>query len=58
MYLDVDMAKISEELKLAKMDYEHVVRERYLLEDRKNSLVKLLTDTMKRSKLLNAHLRK
>ena len=52
------MAKISEELKLAKMDYEHVVRERYLLEDRKNSLVKLLTDTMKRSKLLNAHLRK
>ncbi len=52
------MAKVSEELKLAKMDYETVVREKNLLEDRKNSLVKLLGETMKRSKLLTAHLRK
>jgi hypothetical protein len=58
MYLDVEMAKISEELKLAKMDYETVVRERYLLEDHKNSLVKRLAEDMKRSKLLTAHLRK
>jgi hypothetical protein len=58
MYLDVEMAKVSEELKLAKMDYETVVREKNLLEDRKNSLVKLLGETMKRSKLLTAHLRK
>ena len=58
MYLDADMAKVSEELKLAKMDYETVVREKYRLEDRKNSLVKLLSETMKRSKLLTAHLRK
>ena len=52
------MADVSEELKLAKMDYETVVREKYRLEGRKNSLVKLLSETMKRSKLLTAHLRK
>ena len=58
MYLDVEMAKISDELQVAKLDYDTVVREKYLLEERKNSLVKLLSETTKRSKLLTTHLRK
>lgn len=58
MYLDVEMAKISDELQVAKLDYDIVVREKYLLEERKNSLVKLLSETTKRSKLLTTHLRK
>ena len=52
------MKKVSGELKVANMNYEVVMREKYRLEDRKKSLVKLLAETMKRSKLLNAHLRK
>ena len=58
MYLDVEMAKVSDELQVAKLDYDTVVREKYRLEERKNSLVKLLAETMKRSKLLTTHLRK
>ena len=58
MYLDVEMAKISDELQVAKLDYDTVVREKYLLEERKNSLVKLLSETTKRSQLLTTHLRK
>lgn len=58
MYLDMEMTNVSEELNLAKRDYESVVREKYLLEDRKNSLLKLLDETLKRRKLLIAHLRK
>ena len=52
------MAKVSDELQVAKLDYDTVVREKYRLEERKNSLVKLLAETMKRSKLLTTHLRK
>ena len=58
MYLDVEMAKISDQLQVAKLDYDTVVREKYLLEERKNSLVKLLSETTKRSQLLTTHLRK
>ncbi|XP_028397607.1 protein KIBRA-like [Dendronephthya gigantea] len=57
MHLDMEMRNVSDELKLAKMDYETVVREKYRLEDHKKSLVKLLAETLKRSKLLTAHLR-
>ena len=52
------MANVSEELKLAKMKYESVLREKQLLEDRRNSLVKVLAETMKRSKVLTTRLRK
>lgn len=52
------MKKLEEELKLARLNYEAVITERYKLEDQKNSLVKLLAETMQRSKLLAAHLRK
>lgn len=52
------MRNVTDELKLAKMSYETIVREKYLLEERKNSLVKLLAETLRRSKLLTAHLRK
>ena len=52
------MKKLSEELGLAKLDYEAVLREKYQLEDHKSSLAQLLSETMKRSQLLAAHLRK
>lgn len=58
MHLEGELKKIGEELRLAKLDYEAVTRGINQLKDHKKSLVKLLAETMKRSKLLAAHLRK
>lgn len=58
MALEIEIEKVYEELRLTQMDHERIMDEKYLLEMRRNSLIKLLTEATKRSKLLNAQLRK